>query len=206
MVRTSPSNTAGAGSIPGLGAKIPHASGPKNQNRSNIVTNAIKTLKNGPLQKTKIFKIKKLRHITIFFMPEKDKAFFHFFREGESEPPIRSSNNKQPKIVRNRKCCLRLKSVLYITGSQAEPGCCRFLLPCLRSTQSYTICPWDWAGSPRTLGTQLGCRGRGTHPEPRLPATAWLQTTPAIHPAAKRLAVLTGDPVRARKNVLTQGT
>ena len=39
----------GAGSIPGQGAKIPHASWPKNQknikNRSSIVKNSIKTLK-----------------------------------------------------------------------------------------------------------------------------------------------------------------
>ena len=32
MVKTSPSNAEGAGSIPGWGAKIPHASWPKNQN------------------------------------------------------------------------------------------------------------------------------------------------------------------------------
>ena len=31
-VKTSPSNAGGAGSIPGQGVKIPHASGPKNQN------------------------------------------------------------------------------------------------------------------------------------------------------------------------------
>ena len=31
MVKTSPSNAGGAGSIPGQGAKIPHASGPENQ-------------------------------------------------------------------------------------------------------------------------------------------------------------------------------
>ena len=29
MVKTSPSNAGGVGSIPGQGAKIPHASGPK---------------------------------------------------------------------------------------------------------------------------------------------------------------------------------
>ena len=29
VVKTSPSNAGGAGSIPGLGAKIPHALGPK---------------------------------------------------------------------------------------------------------------------------------------------------------------------------------
>ena len=32
VVKTSPSNASGAGSIPGQGAKIPHAAGPKNQN------------------------------------------------------------------------------------------------------------------------------------------------------------------------------
>ena len=32
VVKTSPSNAGGAGSIRGWGAKIPHASGPKNQN------------------------------------------------------------------------------------------------------------------------------------------------------------------------------
>ena len=32
MVKTSPSNAGGAGSIPGRGAKIPHASRPKKQN------------------------------------------------------------------------------------------------------------------------------------------------------------------------------
>ena len=47
MVKTSPYNAVGVGLIPGWGAKIPHASRPKNQNikRSNIVTNSIKTLK-----------------------------------------------------------------------------------------------------------------------------------------------------------------
>ena len=32
VVKTSPSNAGRAGSIPGQGAKIPHASRPKNQN------------------------------------------------------------------------------------------------------------------------------------------------------------------------------
>ena len=32
MVRTSPSDAGGAGSISGRGAKIPQTSGPKNQN------------------------------------------------------------------------------------------------------------------------------------------------------------------------------
>ena len=46
-VKTSPSNAGGADSILGLGAEIPRALGwPKDQNiknRSNIVTNSIKT-------------------------------------------------------------------------------------------------------------------------------------------------------------------
>ena len=47
VVKTLPSSAGDAGSIPGWGAKLPHASGSKNQNikRSNIVTNSIKTLK-----------------------------------------------------------------------------------------------------------------------------------------------------------------
>ena len=47
MIMISPSSAGGAGSIPGQGAKIPQASRPRNQtqNRSNIVTSSIKTLK-----------------------------------------------------------------------------------------------------------------------------------------------------------------
>ena len=46
VVKTSPSNAEGVGSISGQGAKIPHASQPKNQNiKQNSVTNSIKTLK-----------------------------------------------------------------------------------------------------------------------------------------------------------------
>ena len=58
VVKTLPSNAGGAGSIPGQGAKITYASGPKNQNikeRSSIVTNSIKTLKMVHIKK-KIFK------------------------------------------------------------------------------------------------------------------------------------------------------
>ena len=48
VVKTSPSNAEGAGLIPGQGAKIPHVLWSKkktHKNRSNIVTNSIKTLK-----------------------------------------------------------------------------------------------------------------------------------------------------------------
>ena len=48
----------GAGSIPGQGAKIPHALRPKNQNISSIVTNSIKTLKMVHIKKKKVLKIK----------------------------------------------------------------------------------------------------------------------------------------------------
>ena len=43
--KTLPSNAGGVGLIPGQGAKIPHAARPKtkNKNRSDIVTNSIKT-------------------------------------------------------------------------------------------------------------------------------------------------------------------
>ena len=48
MVKISRSNAGGAGSIPGQGTKIPHASWSKYQNinnRSNAVTNSLKTFK-----------------------------------------------------------------------------------------------------------------------------------------------------------------
>ena len=52
MVKISPSNARGAGSIPGRRAKIPP---PRNQNinRNNIVTNSIKTLKMVHIKKKK---------------------------------------------------------------------------------------------------------------------------------------------------------
>ena len=54
MGETSPSKAGGVGLIPGQGAKTPHAPQPKNQNinnRSNNVTNSIKTLKMGHIKK-----------------------------------------------------------------------------------------------------------------------------------------------------------
>ena len=52
-VRTLPSNAGGAGSIPGWGAKIPHASQPKNQNikQKQYYNKFNKNFKNGPHQK-----------------------------------------------------------------------------------------------------------------------------------------------------------
>ena len=61
VVKTPPSNAEGASLIPGWRAKIPHASWPQNQNinnKSNIITNSIKTLKVIHVRK-KIFKKRK---------------------------------------------------------------------------------------------------------------------------------------------------
>ena len=55
MVKTSPFNARGAGSIPGWGAMLPHASRPKNQNikQKRYYNELNKDLKNGPHQKKK---------------------------------------------------------------------------------------------------------------------------------------------------------
>ena len=45
MLKISPSRAGGSGSIPDWGAKIHMPRGQKNQNKSNIVPNSIKTLK-----------------------------------------------------------------------------------------------------------------------------------------------------------------
>ena len=55
VVKTSPSNIGGAGSIPDQGAKTPHTSRAENQNRNTVVTHStIKTFK-------KMVHIKKLK-------------------------------------------------------------------------------------------------------------------------------------------------
>ena len=53
--KASPSNAGGAGSIPGLGSKIPHASRPKNQNikQKQYCNELNKDFKNGPHPKKK---------------------------------------------------------------------------------------------------------------------------------------------------------
>ena len=53
VVKTSPSNAEGVGSIPDQGAKIPHASGPKNQitKQKQYFNKFNKDFKNGPHQK-----------------------------------------------------------------------------------------------------------------------------------------------------------
>ena len=53
VVKTSPSNAGGAGSIPGQGDKIPHALRPKNQNikQKQYCNKFTKDFKNCPHQK-----------------------------------------------------------------------------------------------------------------------------------------------------------
>ena len=55
MVKTLPSNAGGAGSIPGWGAKISHASWPKNQNikQKQHCNKLSKDFQNGPHPKKK---------------------------------------------------------------------------------------------------------------------------------------------------------
>ena len=55
MFKTSPSNAGGVGLIPAWGAKIPHASRPKNQNikQKQYCKKFIEDFKNGPRQKKK---------------------------------------------------------------------------------------------------------------------------------------------------------
>ena len=59
MVKTLPSNSRGAGSIPGWGAKIPHTAWPKEQNirQKQYFNKFNKDFLNGPLKK--IFKKKR---------------------------------------------------------------------------------------------------------------------------------------------------
>ena len=86
MVKTLPSNAGGVASIPGWGAKIPHALGPKNQNikQKQYCNKLNKDVKNGPHQKT--FKKKKRRHKTnlgldlaLHLVPKCNKIALHFF-------------------------------------------------------------------------------------------------------------------------------
>ena len=64
VVKTLPSNAKGVGLICDWGGKIPHHLWPKNQsvnNAGNIVTNSMKTFKNGPYQKINLKKKTKHR-------------------------------------------------------------------------------------------------------------------------------------------------
>ena len=72
MVKTSPSNAGSAGSIPGRGAKIPHASGPKNQNikQKQYCNKFNKDFKNGPHQKKSLKKQKRISGVHGHSSPE----------------------------------------------------------------------------------------------------------------------------------------
>ena len=60
VVRTSPFNAGSTGSVPGWAAKLPRAAQSKTPNmKQNVVTNTIKTLKNGPNPKNLL---RKKRH------------------------------------------------------------------------------------------------------------------------------------------------
>ena len=63
MVKTLPSNTGGAGLIPGLGAKIPHALWPENQNikKQKQCNKFNKDFKNGPHTHTHTIGLRKKR-------------------------------------------------------------------------------------------------------------------------------------------------
>ena len=78
MVRTSPSNAEGAGSIPGQEAKILHASWPKNQNikHKQYCNEFNKDFSDGPCKK-KIFK--KIKYTILV------KVFFSVFNGGDSK-------------------------------------------------------------------------------------------------------------------------
>ena len=58
VIKTAPSNAGDVGSISGLGAKIPHASWPKNQNikQKQYCNRFNKDFKNGPCKKKIFFK------------------------------------------------------------------------------------------------------------------------------------------------------
>ena len=77
MVKTSPSNAGGLGSVPGQGAKIPHASGSKNQNikQKQYCNKFNEDFKNGPHQKKKE---KEKRTSTLEALYKHDLFFFIF--------------------------------------------------------------------------------------------------------------------------------
>ena len=70
VIETLPSNAGSAGSIPGRGAKIPHASQLKNQNikQKKYCNKFYKDFKNGPHQKKILKKISVFHHIPILLL------------------------------------------------------------------------------------------------------------------------------------------
>ena len=79
MVKTLPSNSGGAGSIPGWGTKIPRASQPKNQNikQKQYCNKFNKDFKNGPHPKNLFKKINKNKNALMIgrlFLPNHPRA------------------------------------------------------------------------------------------------------------------------------------
>ena len=75
MVKTSLSNAGGAGLIPHQGAKIPHAfwqkTNKQTENRNNIVTNLVKTLKMVHIKKA----ISKNRRVVFRFIAKLSRKY-----------------------------------------------------------------------------------------------------------------------------------
>ena len=94
MVRASPSNAGSANSIPGWGelrSHMPLGRKTQTQNRSNILTNSIKTLKNGPHQKKK--KAQKGRQDVVSNLKRMKK----YFERGAEEP--KEKKRKPAKVA-----------------------------------------------------------------------------------------------------------
>ena len=73
MVKTSPSNSGSAGSSPGWGTKIPHASRPKTKTKQKQYYSKFnKDFKNGPYQKSllKISDTQMRKQATILLLPD----------------------------------------------------------------------------------------------------------------------------------------
>ena len=90
MVGTSPSNSGGAGSIPGRGARVPHASRPKDQNKKKrqYSSKFNKDFGNGPHQ---INKQKYLRK------KEREREREREGREGGREEGRKGERKKERK-------------------------------------------------------------------------------------------------------------
>ena len=81
VVKTSPSSAGRAGLIPGRGARIPHASWPKNQDikQKQYCNKFNKDFKNGPHQKKIFKKMKEMRKE--LFLTEKEESYCHTVKQ-----------------------------------------------------------------------------------------------------------------------------
>ena len=87
MVENLPANAGDTGSIPGWGAKIPHASGPKKQNikQKQYCNKFNKDFKNGPHQKKSLNKFLMYVHLPRSFFQRNSHLQFpgeHIFAGG----------------------------------------------------------------------------------------------------------------------------